>query len=131
MSGVAVVTDTTQYLPQEVVDRHGLSLVSLYVNWNGKTDRESDMPGYDAFYEFLKRGEGDLPSTSQPSVGDFLAVYEPLLERGDDVVSIHLSGGISGTVRSASRRATRWSSAASTPAGSWCWTPARAAPATG
>src|ERR687897_687691 len=101
MSGVAVVTDTTQYLPQEVVARHGISLVSLYVNWDGKTDRESDMPGYDAFYEFLKRGDGDLPSTSQPSVGDFLAVYEPLLERGDDVVSIHLSGGISGTVRAA------------------------------
>jgi DegV family protein with EDD domain len=101
MSGVAVVTDTTQYLPQEVVERHGLSLVSLYVNWDGRTDRESDMPGYDAFYDFLKRDDGDLPSTSQPSVGDFLAVYEPLLERGDDIVSIHLSGGISGTVRSA------------------------------
>ena len=101
MSGVAVVTDTTQYLPQEVVERHGLSLVSLYVNWDGRTDRESEMPGFDAFYDFLKRGEGDLPSTSQPSVGDFLAVYEPLLERGDDIVSIHLSGGISGTVRSA------------------------------
>jgi len=101
MSGVAVVTDTTQYLPQEVVDRHGLSLVSLYVNWDGRTDRESDMPGYDAFYDFLKRGDGDLPSTSQPSVGDFLTVFEPLLERGDDIVSIHLSGGISGTVRSA------------------------------
>jgi DegV family protein with EDD domain len=101
MSGLAVVTDTTQYLPQEVVDRHGLSLVSLYVNWDGRTDRESEMPGFDGFYEFLKRGDGDLPSTSQPSVGDFLAVYEPLLERGDDVLSIHLSGGISGTVRSA------------------------------
>src|SRR5919107_1331442 len=101
MSGVAVVTDTTQYLPQAVADRHGLSLVSLYVNWDGRTDREGDMPGYDAFYEFLRRGDGDLPSTSQPSVGDFLAAYEPLLDRGDDVVSIHLSGGISGTVRSA------------------------------
>ena len=101
MSGVAVVTDTTQYLPQEVVERHGLSLVSLYVNWDGRTDRESDMPGYDPFYDFLKRADGELPSTSQPSVGDFLAVYEPLLERGDDIVSIHLSGGISGTVRSA------------------------------
>ena len=53
MYGIAVVTDTTQYLPQEVVDRHGLSLVSLYGNWDGRTDRESDMPGYDAFYEFL------------------------------------------------------------------------------
>jgi len=100
MSGVAVVTDTTQYLPQEVVDRHGLSLVSLYVNWNGRTDRESEMPGFGDFYGFLKSG-GELPSTSQPSVGDFLAVYEPLIEAGKDIVSIHLSGGISGTVRSA------------------------------
>jgi len=100
MSGVAVVTDTTQYLPQEVIDRHGLSLVSLYVNWNGRTDRESEMAGFDDFYAFLKSG-GELPSTSQPSVGDFLAVYEPLLEAGNDILSIHLSGGISGTVRSA------------------------------
>ena len=100
MSGVAVVTDTTQYLPQEVVDRHGLSLVSLYVNWGGRTDRESEMPGFGDFYAFLKSG-GELPSTSQPSVGDFLAVYEPLLEAGKDILSIHLSGGISGTVRSA------------------------------
>ena len=100
MSGVAVVTDTTQYLPQEVIDRHGLSLVSLYVNWNGRTDRESEMPGFGDFYAFLKGG-GELPSTSQPSVGDFLAVYEPLIEAGKDIVSIHLSGGISGTVRSA------------------------------
>jgi DegV family protein with EDD domain len=100
MSGVAVVTDTTQYLPQEVLDRHGLSLVSLYVNWDGRTDRESEMPGFGDFYGFLKSG-GELPSTSQPSVGDFLAVYEPLIEAGKDIVSIHLSGGISGTVRSA------------------------------
>ena len=100
MSRVAVVTDTTQYLPREVIDRHGLKLVSLYVNWDGRTDRESEMAGFDDFYAFLKSG-GDLPSTSQPSVGDFLAIYEPLLERGDDVVSIHLSGGISGTVRAA------------------------------
>ena len=35
------------------------------------------------------------------SVGDFLAVYEPLIEQGSDILSIHLSGGISGTVRSA------------------------------
>jgi DegV family protein with EDD domain len=100
MPGVAVVTDTTQYLPREVIDRHGISLVSLYVNWNGRTDRESDLPDYDAYYDFL-RSANELPSTSQPSVGDFLEVYEPLLADGRDVLSIHLSGGISGTVRSA------------------------------
>jgi len=95
---VAVVTDTTQYLPREVIERHSIHLVSLYVNWQGRTDRESDLPDYDGFYDFLRSG-GDLPSTSQPSVGDFLAVYRPLIERGDDILSIHLSGGISGTVR--------------------------------
>jgi DegV family protein with EDD domain len=100
MSRVAVVTDTTQYLPQAVVERHGLHLVSLYVNWNGRTDRESALPDYDAYYDFLRSG-GELPSTSQPSVGDFLEVYEPLVEAGDDILSIHLSGGISGTVRAA------------------------------
>jgi DegV family protein with EDD domain len=100
MPAVAVVTDTTQYLPREVIERHGLHLVSLYVNWDGRTDRESDLADYDAYYDFLRSG-GDLPSTSQPSVGDFLAVYEPLVANGDDIVSIHLSGGISGTVRAA------------------------------
>src|SRR5215210_6749363 len=100
MSRVAVVTDTTQYLPREVIARHGIGLVSLYVNWNGRTDRESDLPDYDAYYDFL-RSAHELPSTSQPSVGDFLEVYEPLLEHGRDILSIHLSGGISGTVRSA------------------------------
>src|SRR3954468_15822062 len=97
---VAVVTDTTQYLPREVIERHSIHLVSLYVNWQGRTDRESELPDYHGFYDFLRSG-GELPSTPQPSVGDFLAVYEPLLERGDDIVSIHLSGGISGTVGAA------------------------------
>jgi DegV family protein with EDD domain len=97
MSPVAVVTDTTQYLPAEVIARHGIHLVPLYVNWNGRTDRESDVTDYDAYYDFLRSG-GELPSTSQPSIGDFLTVWEPLVERGDDVLSIHLSGAISGTV---------------------------------
>src|SRR6187551_2326584 len=100
MSRIAVVTDTTQYLPAEVIERHGIELVSLYVNWNGRTDREIDLSDYDAYYDFLRSG-GELPTTSQPSVGDFLAVYEPLVEQGDDILSIHISGGISGTVRAA------------------------------
>jgi DegV family protein with EDD domain len=98
--GVAIVTDTTQYLPSEVIARHGIHLVSLYVNWNGRTDREADLADYDAYYDFLKTG-GELPTTSQPSIGDFLEVWEPLLDGGDDILSIHLSGGISGTVRAA------------------------------
>jgi DegV family protein with EDD domain len=102
MSPVAVVTDSTHYMPREIVERHGLHTVSLYVRWGDPPadDREADLPGFDAFYDYL-RGARELPTTSQPSVGDFLAVWEPLLEQGFDIVSIHLSGGISGTVRSA------------------------------
>ena len=101
MSRVAIVTDTTHYLPREVVERHGFQLVSLYVNWNGRTDRESALGDYEEFYDHLRTVEGELPSTSQPSVGDFLSVYEPLLDGGADILTICLSGGISGTVRSA------------------------------
>ena len=102
MTQVAVVTDSTHYMPREVAERHGFHTVSLYVRWGEppRDDREADLPDFDAFYEQL-RTVRELPTTSQPSVGDFLAVYEPLLDEGSDIVSIHISGGISGTVRSA------------------------------
>jgi DegV family protein with EDD domain len=104
MSGVAVVTDTTHYLPRELVEANEIHEVSLYVNWPDSQERESAMGTFDAFYDRL-RGARELPTTSQPSVGDFLAVYEPLLDSGRDIVSIHLSGGISGTVESARQAA--------------------------
>ncbi len=93
---VAVVTDTTHYLPSEVVERHRVHCVSLYVNWDGRTEREADMPGFASFYDYLGSG-AELPTTSQPSVGDFLDAYRPLLDAGQDILSIHLSSGLSGT----------------------------------
>jgi DegV family protein with EDD domain len=93
---VAVVTDTTHYLPSSLVAEHDLHLVSLYVRWGDELERESEMPDFDAFYERLRSAK-ELPTTSQPSIGDYLAVYEPLLEAGHEIVSIHLSAGISGT----------------------------------
>src|SRR3712207_3123147 len=78
---VAVVSDSTHYVPPEIVRRHGIETVSLYVSWDGRTDRESQMGDFGAFYDHLERAE-TLPSTSQLSVGDFLEVYEPLLDRG-------------------------------------------------
>jgi fatty acid kinase fatty acid binding subunit len=100
MPGVAIATDSTHYLPRELAAREGVHQISLYVGWEGESERELEMPSFDAFYERL-RSASQLPSTSQPSIGDFLAVWEPLLEGGRDVVSIHLAGGISGTVEAA------------------------------
>ena len=97
---VAIVSDTCHYLPAEVVAAHDIHQVSLYVHWPDETLRESEISDYGEFYGRLRSAQ-DLPSTSQPSIGDFLAVYQPLLEQGNEIVSIHLAGGMSGTVRSA------------------------------
>src|SRR5450755_3454454 len=97
---VAIVSDTCHYLPSELVEEQGIHTVSLYVHWPDGTQRESEISDYDAYYERLRLTE-EMPTTSQPSIGDFLAVYEPLLDAGDDIVSIHLAGGMSGTVRAA------------------------------
>jgi DegV family protein with EDD domain len=100
MPPVAVVVDTTHYLPRELVAEARLHEVPLYVHWQGRQDRESDLPDFDAYYEHLRTAD-ELPTTSQPSVGDFLDAYRPLLEQGSEIVSIHLSAGISGTMDSA------------------------------
>ncbi len=98
--GVAVVTDSTTYLPPELFARHDIKQVSLYVGWGGELLPERDYVDLDAFYGRL-RDSPQLPSTSQPSVGDFLEVYRPLAQAGRDIVSIHIAEGLSGTCQSA------------------------------
>jgi DegV family protein with EDD domain len=105
MSRVAVVTDTTHYAPRDLLAAHEIHQVSLYVNVGDTHERESAMPDFDAFYDQL-RGMDQLPTTSQPSIGDFLEVFEPLAQAGRDIVSVHISGGISGTPESARQAAT-------------------------
>ena len=104
MPDVAVVTDTTHYLPADLVAERGVHEVSLYVNDGDRQQREADIADLDGFYDDLRRASA-LPTTSQPSIGDFLAVYEPLAAQGHDIVSIHISGGISGTVEAARQAA--------------------------
>lgn len=97
---VSVVTDTTNYAPAEILAAHGVQQVSLYINADGTTRREAEITDLGEYYERLKDLE-HVPTTSQPSVGDFLAVYEPIAAAGNDIVSVHLSGAISGTCESA------------------------------
>jgi DegV family protein with EDD domain len=96
---VAVVTDSTTYLPASLIERWGIQQVNLYVGWGDERLPEQEYE-LDAFYARL-RDSSDLPSTSQPSVGDFLACFEPLAGEGRDVVSIHIASGLSGTYESA------------------------------
>jgi DegV family protein with EDD domain len=100
MPSTAVVADTTSYLPRELLEQHDVQLVSLYVGIEGEQEREADIDDLEGFYERL-RSSDQAVTTSQPSVGDFIAVYEPLLAEGREIVSIHLSSNISGTYESA------------------------------
>jgi DegV family protein with EDD domain len=105
MAQVSVVTDSTANLPPDLIERHGIHVVSLYVIFGGdRTLREVEITDYPAFFEELRAAEV-LPTTSQPSVGDFTSVYEPLLADGGEVVSLHISGGLSGTPEAARQAA--------------------------
>ncbi len=96
----AVVCDTTAYLPSALVEDRGIQTISLYVSVDGKQEAESEIADYAAFYERLRASENGA-TTSQPSIGDFIAVYEPLLNAGREIVSIHISAGISGSFEAA------------------------------
>jgi fatty acid kinase fatty acid binding subunit len=99
-SQTAVVCDTTAYLPSELVEARGIQQISLYVAVDGHQEREAEIADYAGFYERLRASEGGA-TTSQPSIGDFASVYEPLLAEDREIVSIHISSGISGTFEAA------------------------------
>jgi DegV family protein with EDD domain len=101
-----VVSDTTGYLPGDLVAEQGIHLVSLYVGLDGNLERESGISDYAEFYERLRTGTTKV-TTSQPSVGDFVEIYEPLLAAGKDIVSVHISRAISGTCEAAQQAAQR------------------------
>jgi DegV family protein with EDD domain len=100
MPSTAIVADTTSYLPAELISQHDVHLVSLYVGIEGEQEPEADIEDLHGFYERL-RSSDQAVTTSQPSVGDFISVYDPLLAEGREIVSIHIASGISGTYESA------------------------------
>jgi DegV family protein with EDD domain len=99
-AGTRVVTDSTPYLPEALIERWRIEQVSLYVGWDGDLRREDSYTDLDAFYAQL-HDTASLPTTSQPSAGDFIECFEPLVRAGRDVLSIHLASGLSGTFASA------------------------------
>ncbi|HYP55878.1 MAG TPA: DegV family protein, partial [Solirubrobacterales bacterium] len=98
----AVVCDSTAYLPADLLAAKGIEMVSLYVAIEGEQRRETEIGDYGAFFERLRASESGA-TTSQPSVGDFVAVYEPLLAEGREIASVHISAGISGTFEAANQ----------------------------
>lgn len=95
----AVVTDSTAYIPKDLREKYNIHMIPLSVIFGNESYQEEIEISAEQFYEEVKRRE--LPTTSQPSVGQFVELFENLAKEYDAVISIHLSSGISGTYQGA------------------------------
>jgi DegV family protein with EDD domain len=98
---VKIVTDSTCDLPPSLVEAHGITIVPLTVFFGDEAFLDSVEIQSEEFYERMS-GSKVLPRTSQPSVELFREAYERCGADGDDIVSIHLSSKLSGTLNAAS-----------------------------
>jgi len=97
---VKIVTDSTADLPPQVIEELGITVVPLYVRFGTNVYHDGVDINHDEFYKKL-RTNASHPSTSQPTPEDFVTVYKKLSEETDDIISIHLTGKLSGTYNSA------------------------------
>lgn len=99
MARVAIVTDSTAYIPTEILKKLGITSVPLNVQWNGAVYEEAD-PSAVEVLAALRRGE--LATTSRPTPERFAALYQSLAQSGAmEIVSIHISSSMSGTSEAA------------------------------
>ena len=94
---IHLVTDTTAYLPPAMLERWHIHVVPLKVSI-GNQSIDEDKISPEIFYKELEQVER-APTTSQPTPGEFIRLYEQLVQNGDEVLSIHISEGLSGTSR--------------------------------
>lgn len=99
MARVRIVTDSTASIPEEQLQKYGIKVVPLSIQFGQESYLDGVEIGTAEFYERL--GKGEMPSTSQPSPGKFADVYRELTQNGDAVLSIHISRKLSGTCQSA------------------------------
>jgi len=97
---VKIVTDSTSYMTPALLAKYQISEVSLIVNFGKRSFPENKEKDYHSFFEELKRSK-IYPTTSQPAVGDFVETYRQLTDDGSSVISLHISGLLSGTMQAA------------------------------
>lgn len=97
---VAVLTDSTAYLPKEWVEQHNISVIPLLVVWGDEELKDNVDITANQFFTRLTTAE-IMPSTSQPSPNAFKEVFEELADKGFDILCVHISSKLSGTINSA------------------------------
>ena len=102
LMAINIVTDSCSDLPEEAARTNGITVVPLYVIIGGETYRDGlDITPNDFYSRLVELPS--LPTTSQPSVADFQEIYRRLLDEGHQIVSIHVSAKLSGTLNSAAQ----------------------------
>jgi DegV family protein with EDD domain len=102
MSKIAIVTDSTAYIPTEIMRGHEIHSVPLQLIWGSETYRDGIDILPDQFYARLPESKVN-PTTSQPSPAVFKDIYEKLAAQGFDILSMHISSKLSGTMDSATQ----------------------------
>jgi DegV family protein with EDD domain len=102
MNRVAVLTDSTAYLPRHLLAEEGIHTVPLNVIWGEEVFEDGVNIFPSAFYERLKTAR-KMPTTSQVTVGRMLEKFNELLQQDFDVLGIFISGALSGTLQSAAQ----------------------------
>ncbi len=97
---IAVVTDSTSDLPLEIAEKHNISVVPLNVHIEDETLLDGITISADQMYKLLPDSKV-IPTTSAPSVGTFVELYEKLSKTHDEIISVHLSAKLSLTYSSA------------------------------
>lgn len=97
---VAIVTDSSADLPDAVLDRHHIALVPLQVLFGDTVFRDRVELRPQEFYQRLRTAR-QLPTTSQPTPGDFVRVFRSAREEADEVVAVLLGSALSGTFQAA------------------------------
>lgn len=98
MSRVVVVTDSSANVPAHLVQQLDIRVVPILLALNGRTFRDGLDVTPQQVYQWLRTSK-HLPTTSAPSVGDFLRVYATAAQETSDIVSIHLSPKLSATYK--------------------------------
>jgi len=100
MKKISFVTDSTAYLPPDFVKENNITIIPLNLHWDGTNYRDGVNITPADFYDRLEKSNS-IPSTSQPTYGEFEVIFENLAKTSDAIIAVLISSGISGTVDSA------------------------------
>lgn len=102
MSKIAIVTDSTSYIPTDLVQKHNITVAPQVLIWDDKTYRDGIDIQSAEFFARLKTSK-TMATTSQVSVADMQSIFQGLVDRGHEVLGMFISSKLSGTIQSATQ----------------------------